>query len=279
MRRRVHLDPARPAAVDSWVARVAPATTGWPPPVRAPRRSPLQAAELTARLDAVVWAAAGLTDERGLSARALALRADDTGIEVLMSRPVVAPAAWRRLAGDRLVVPPGAAAALPGAAVAHPGALARAPADIPLLVAFDAADDAVVLVDVAAVGALGVPDAGWLGRAAAALLRTPLAPGLDVILCGVDPAGLPALPVGAPGRPYVVPDLARAHALARGLRDPDDPVVVVYGGPDPDPAATLGDGVPFVAGPVGSARWRLAPSGDRTLLEPLRWPVGRLRPA
>jgi len=261
-------DPIPLRAPDPWLSLVAPT-----PDARAAVPAPTpETATRTAALDAVVWAAAQLRDVRGRAARAVALRsAPDGGVDVVLSRPVAAaPDGWRALGADRLHVPAGTPA--PAAAGA-----AWTAGDTPLLVAFEAVDGARVCLDLGAARLLCVPDEAQLGLVAAALLRTPLALGLDVVLCGLHPGNLGEPPGdGAPGRLHVAADAGEMRSLVALLDASDEPVVVVHhGGAD----ALVDLPVAAVTTSPDPARWRMQPGSARSTLAPVGWPVGHPRPA
>ena len=282
MRTRPAPDPPYPdPPVDPWVAHVTPGLAG--------RRAPYGPAGwarrpdvgLTVRADAAVWAAAGLADVRGRPVRALAVCVDHGGgVDVLLSAPAVPPAGWRAHGDDpcRVRVPAAVAFADPA------GSFSGRVPPVPVVLACATPDGRPVHVDVAAVAALAVP-ADALGPVAVALLASPLAVGLDVVVGGVDPAALPPRAAHGPGRLHLAPDGATAAALACALAGDDEPVVLVARAAGPgvataDPVALLRAGVAVVTDAAARpVRWRLAPCPDRGaawILAPTGWPVATL---
>jgi hypothetical protein len=240
----------------------------------------VEAALAAARADAVTWCAAALDDAHGRPVRAVALRAhrDDT-VEVVLSAPVPTPAGWERPGDDpcRLVVPADAVLEPPTGDTPYRCGTA------PLVVAFDAPDGAAVRLDVSATGPLTVAT-GVLGPVAAALLSTPLADGLDVVVVGVDPARLRRVRGDRRGRLHVATDAAEACALAVALHeDADEPVVVVVRATASDAdalAALAATGVSVVTDHrLVLSGYEVVATGEGWRLDPLTWPIGRPSPA
>ena len=270
-RRRQRPAPLPPAPPDPWLPLLTPAPDV--PAPHEPTEPADDAPEALARADAAALVVGSLTDAHGrpVGLWASRRRRGAGDVQVVASAPIVVPKGWRRGDGPTVVILPADVAVDP-------------PLDTgrePVLVGFDGPARTVVVVDLRTVGRLVVP-APWLVRAADAVLRAPLASGLDVVLCGVPTDALEPV-AGSPARLHVAADDDDLEHLVRELAGGDEPLVVIAAAIDAAVLQRVGDaGAAVVTDGAFDA-----PTGARVItregggwrLDPPGWPVEAIRPA